>query len=92
MSTPVLRCERPRCDNAATHTATRVDALRDRWYLCDDHAIPQPSVFEPSPLWSDSWPPLSFASQLALFPPKHRDVSRRAARAIVDAAQREDTA
>lgn len=86
---PTLRCERPSCDNAATHTASRVDAIRDHWYLCDEHAIAQPSVFEPSALpprraelVDEREPVWALETLLVLFPPKHRGVTKRAAREI----------
>lgn len=86
----MIQCEHPWCPEDATLSASRVDAIRDHWYLCDEHRIPEPTIFEQTPLpprdadVGDRRPPIwSLEVMLSYFPPKHRKVTRRQADAMI---------
>lgn len=89
---PVLEdvlCERPHCSSPATVAASRVDAVRDHWYFCATHAAEAQAdrmnfgIFGFSPLYGRA---LSALQCLAIFPPKHRAVTRRALEARLERA------
>lgn len=95
MTAPTIRCEKSWCDEAASIIASRVDASRDYTYRCEAHRIPEPTVYEQSTLPRPAaelaaltQPRLSLELTLAMWPPKHRAVTRREAAAIVEAYDR----
>jgi hypothetical protein len=99
MATPTaIPCERPWCPNDATVIASRVDARRDHWYLCDDHRMDHEPVYEHSPLPpravelpTGRGPYMSVEFCLAVWSPRHRTKTREVARAMVDAPSPYDT-
>lgn len=93
-ATKALPCEQANCPEAATHIAMRIDASTDRLYACEAHAReytrwaaaeatalpPRRADMAPRP-----GPNPCLELVLAMWPPRHRGTTQRAAKAILAA-------
>lgn len=76
----MIRCEHARCPEQATTLNSRVDAIRDHLWTCDEHR--PGGVFEPSVLplpeadLPAGRPRLSLETVLLTWPPRHRSASK----------------
>jgi hypothetical protein len=85
--TPTIRCEwkfgeRSFCDEPSTHMVSRIDAIRDHWYMCEEHATAQVR-YVASEMSTLDKKHLPMNIIVSWWPPKHRAVSRKDAAAFL---------
>lgn len=81
--------ERSFCEEHSTQVVSRIDAIRDWWYLCEEHAARQEQLVAAmgSPIIRDPRSSLSTETVLSWWPPRHRAASKVDAQRYLEATR-----